>query len=109
MFSNTLLYIVSAGLIFCLAIFRLVFYPSALRKLPGPAVAQFSSLYRLYMVWSGNGPANIRKLHQKYGPIVRTGPSHVLVAEPAMLSVIYPAGPTFTKVVSKLQSSVQDE
>jgi hypothetical protein len=69
-----------------------------LRDLPGPFLAKFSGLYRLFMVGGGNAPAGYRKLHQQYGPIVRVGPNHVAVSDPSTIPVIYGLGSKFMKV-----------
>ena len=71
-------------------------YGSSLRDIPGPFLAKVTALYRVSMFWRGDGRAQVLMLHQKYGPVVRTGPRHVLVADPDALSVIY--GTTFPKV-----------
>jgi hypothetical protein len=69
-----------------------------LRNLPGPFLARFSGLYRLFMVGGGNGPAAYRKLHQQYGPIVRVGPNHVAVSDPSAIPIIYGLGSKFMKL-----------
>lgn len=76
---------------------RVVFRPG-LRQLPGPLLARFSGLYRLSLVWGSEAPANYRKLHENYGPIVRVGPNHVSVSDPSMIPVIYGIGSKFIKV-----------
>jgi hypothetical protein len=50
------------------------------------------------MVYNGAGPAQYRKIHEKYGPIVRVGPNEVSVADPTMIPRIYGIGSKFTKV-----------
>ncbi|PVH68975.1 cytochrome P450 [Cadophora sp. DSE1049] len=42
-------------------------------------------------------PRNYRALHDKYGPIVRVGPNHVSVSDPAMIPIIYGISSKFTK------------
>lgn len=37
------------------------------------------------------------KLHQKYGPLVRVGPSHVSVSDPDAVKIIYGINTGFTK------------
>lgn len=69
-----------------------------LRTLPGPALARFTYLYRLLIVYRGKAPSNYRRLHEKYGPIVRVGPNEVSVADPTMIPIIYGIGSKFTKV-----------
>jgi hypothetical protein len=68
------------------------------RTLPGPFWARFSGLYRLSLVYKGNGPEQYRKLHKRYGSIVRVGPNHVSISDVAMIPVIYGIGSKFTKV-----------
>jgi hypothetical protein len=77
------------------------FYRHDLLHLPGPFLAKFSGLYRLSMVGGGKGPAGYRRLHQEYGPIVRVGPNHVAVSDPAAIPVIYGLGSNFMKVRSR--------
>ncbi|KAM0697897.1 hypothetical protein Q7P36_002751 [Cladosporium allicinum] len=72
-------------------------YRRDLRNLPGPLLARFSGLHRLFMVGGGNGPAGYRKLHQQYGPIVRVGPNHVAVSDPSAIPIVYGLGSKFTK------------
>lgn len=79
-----------------------VIFRKGLRTLPGPFVARFSVLYRLSLVYKGNAPHTYRKLHAKYGPIVRTGPNHVSVSDADMIPVIYGTGSNFKKVLNCL-------
>ena len=69
-----------------------------LRQLPGPFLARFSRIYRFYLVYKGDVPDKYRALHAKYGPIVRTGPNHVSISDPAMIPTIYGVGSKFMKV-----------
>lgn len=73
-----------------------------LRAVPGPFVARFSGLYRLYMSYSGQGPLHYRRLHEKYGKLVRVGWNHVSVSDPSMIPVIYGAGSKYLKVSNEL-------
>lgn len=68
-----------------------------LRRLPGPFLARFTRLYRLSLVWSGDAPKKYEALHKAMGPIVRTGPNHVSISDPAMIATIYGIGSGFTK------------
>ncbi|KAL2855332.1 cytochrome P450 [Aspergillus pseudoustus] len=49
------------------------------------------------MVYNGDAPLNYRKVHQRYGPIVRVRPNEVSVADYRMIPVIYGVGSKFTK------------
>ena len=69
-----------------------------LSKLPGPAFTNLTSYYRVMLMWRGEGPVEHYQLHEKYGPIVRIGPTQVLVSDPAMIPIIYSSGNKFLKV-----------
>ncbi|KUJ21456.1 putative cytochrome P450 pisatin demethylase [Mollisia scopiformis] len=56
-----------------------------LSKLPGPLIAKFTNFWRIKNAASGNAPANFQDLHRKYGTVVRTGPNHVSISDPAMI------------------------
>lgn len=71
---------------------------SGLSDIPGPKLAKYSSLFRFFVVYRGEAPQRYRELHAKYGSIVRTGPNHVSVSDPAMIPVIYGIGRKFNKV-----------
>ena len=62
------------------------------RKVPGPYLASLSSLYRVYLLWSGDCTEKYESLHKNYGPVVRTGPHHVIVSDQAAICRIYDAG-----------------
>ncbi|KAF0318388.1 trichothecene c-15 hydroxylase [Colletotrichum asianum] len=62
------------------AIYQLFFSP--LRKFPGPKLWAVSHIPYVRLYISGNGHRKILKLHQKYGPIVRVGPTHISVNHP---------------------------
>lgn len=74
-------------------------FRKGLRSLPGPFLARFSGIYRLSLVYDGHAPERYRELHEKYGPIVRTGPNHVSVSDTAMIPTIYGIGSKFLKVL----------
>ena len=73
-------------------------YRTDLSPLPGPGWARFTGLYRVYRLWSGKAPSVYLELHQKYGPIVRTGPNTVSIADPSTIPTIYGIGSNFLKV-----------
>ncbi|KID99795.1 cytochrome P450 3A17, partial [Metarhizium majus ARSEF 297] len=60
------------------AIYRLWFHP--LSKFPGPVLYSVSYLPYLYQAYiKGRWIFRTTELHQKYGPIVRVGPNHIIV------------------------------
>jgi hypothetical protein len=74
-------------------------YRHDLSSLPGPKWARFTSFYRVYRLWSGEAPAVYLELHEKYGPIVRTGPNIVSIADPLAIPTIYGITSNFIKVL----------
>ena len=71
---------------------------SGLWHVPGPFLARFTGLYRVFLLWSGECPWKIHELHKRYGSVVRTGPNHVIVSDPSALFSIYGSGGRFRKV-----------
>ncbi|KXH41590.1 hypothetical protein CSAL01_01092 [Colletotrichum salicis] len=89
------------GLVFILLIFivnalRVAFRPG-LSRVPGPFLARFTPLWRVSFVWKGNAHTDYRKLHNKYGPVVRTAPNVVDISDPAALQTIYGITSKFIK------------
>ncbi|KAJ6005379.1 cytochrome P450 [Penicillium sp. IBT 35674x] len=68
-----------------------------LRSLPGPNIARFTPFYRAWRISKGDAPVFYRNLHDKYGPIIRTGPSTVDISDPSTLPIIYGIGSKFLK------------
>lgn len=77
--------------------FRVAF-KKGLRNVPGPIIARFSGLYSFMLLWKGESSEEYRQLHLDYGQVVRVGPNHVSVSDPAMIPVIYGIGSKFLKV-----------
>lgn len=71
---------------------------SSLWHIPGPFLARFTGVYRVFLLWSGECHWKIHELHKQYGPVVRTGPNHVIVSDPSALFSIYGSGGRFRKV-----------
>lgn len=59
------------GLFGSMAIYRLFLHP--LRKFRGPFLARLSNLYHSSLLGNSDNYRVIYNLHQRYGPIVRTG------------------------------------
>jgi hypothetical protein len=55
-------------------------YKPNLREVPGPWLAKFTNLWRVYYAWRGDYPETLRKLHRQYGDLVRIGPNCVLLS-----------------------------
>ena len=59
------------GLFGSMLLYRGIFHP--LRRFEGPFLARFSNLYHSSLLKDSDNYRKIYELHQKYGPIVRTG------------------------------------
>lgn len=69
-----------------------------LRRIPGPFLAAWSNLPRLYWVLSRRAHEVHIALHKKYGKLVRVGPNMVSVGDPAEIHNIYGITGKFQKV-----------
>ncbi|KAI1262289.1 cytochrome P450 [Xylariaceae sp. FL1019] len=61
----------------------------ALDKYPGPWVARWTNIWRLYTAYSAKYAPTMKELHEKYGPVVRTGPRSLDLDYPELGKVIY--------------------
>jgi cytochrome P450 len=69
------------------SIYRILFHP--LSHVPGPWLPACTSTWLNYHTWTGDECTTVHKLHLKYGPIVRTGPNDVDIADGEALNSIY--------------------
>lgn len=68
------------GYVFIKTVYRLYFHP--LRNFPGPKIAAVTTLYNAYYDICDSGLVKrLPKLHKKYGPVIRTQPNEVHVAD----------------------------
>ena len=74
---------------FLLADYLRIALRPGLRPLPGPLFAKFTKLYRVINIARGDCPDFYLRLHKKHGPIVRTGPNTVSLADPDAVPIIY--------------------
>ncbi|EKG16049.1 Cytochrome P450 [Macrophomina phaseolina MS6] len=73
-------------------------YGTGLNHIPGPFLAGFTDLWRLWIVW-GRRPELVHiSLHKKYGKLVRLGPRTVLVSDNGAAKTIYALNAGFIKV-----------
>lgn len=77
-----------------------IYLRSPLKKIPGPFLAKFSNFWRFYDHYRQTHIETQKKLHEKYGDVVRLGPTTVSVADPNLLKTIYNTRGTFVKVRS---------
>jgi hypothetical protein len=59
------------GLYSSIGIYRVFFHP--LRRFKGPFWARASNLYHMYIIRKSDNYLVMKKMHEKYGPIIRTG------------------------------------
>ncbi|KAL0060254.1 hypothetical protein AAF712_012964 [Marasmius tenuissimus] len=55
------------------------FHPLA--KVPGPMIFKITKFWRMYICWQGKQHIVLKELHDRYGPIVRSGPNDVSVID----------------------------
>ncbi|KAH8817371.1 cytochrome P450 family protein [Xylogone sp. PMI_703] len=70
---------------------------SPLAKVPGPFLACFTNFWWLRTVLKRQQHLDSLELHKKYGPLVRVGPNHIMVADLEAFKTIYGAGNKFSK------------
>ncbi|KAH8807930.1 isotrichodermin C-15 hydroxylase [Xylogone sp. PMI_703] len=75
--------------------YQIYFHPLA--KYPGPPAAKFTNLREIYYAWNGDQHLDIQRCHEKYGPIVRYGPNHLLFNTATGIKDIYILGKNISK------------
>lgn len=70
---------------------------TALKKVPGPLLAKFSSLWLLIQCRKARRFQAVDNAHKRYGPLVRIQPDHVSVADADAIQAIYGHGNGFLK------------
>jgi cytochrome P450 len=68
-----------------------------LASVPGPFTASLTRLWMTKHSWDGDMNTTMIALHKQYGPLVRTGPNELSVADLAAIKTIYGAGTPFRK------------
>ena len=64
-------------------------YCNGLRHVPGPFIASFSNMWKLYATLRKDMPEKNVAVHERYGPVVRVGQRTVSCSDPSALAVIY--------------------
>ncbi|RKP25029.1 cytochrome P450 [Syncephalis pseudoplumigaleata] len=62
---------------------------TSLRTVPGPFLAPFTRLFPIVNIFTGTHFQRYLSWHERYGPIVRTGPRSVSVSDPDAMRQIY--------------------
>ncbi|CEO60361.1 hypothetical protein PMG11_04990 [Penicillium brasilianum] len=64
-------------------------YFSPLSKFPGPKLAAFTNIPSLYWTTTGQNQHKLKQLHDKYGDVVRIGPTSLVYRSPQAWKDIY--------------------
>ena len=72
-------------------------YKPGLSDIPGPQVAAYTKLWRLYDVWKGQSHWTAIRLHKKYGKLVRIAPGVVSVGDAGEIPKLYNVKGDYTK------------
>jgi len=75
-------------------------YLSPLRRFPGPFWGSVTRWWLVRSIFRGDHEKTMRRLHAKYGPIVRITPFEVAISDPDAIKTIYGHTSGFTKVIS---------
>ena len=81
-----------------LAYYIICYLSSPLKDIPGPFLARFTNLWRLYDYYHSVPLDTQKMLHAQYGTAVRLGPNMVSLNDPSLIPIIYNARGTFHKV-----------
>ncbi|ELR08254.1 hypothetical protein GMDG_03055 [Pseudogymnoascus destructans 20631-21] len=82
-----------------LSSFVVSYFRPGLRELPGPVLARFTLLWKVWVHIKGDGHVVYQNIHKRYGPIVRTGPNSVSIGDAAMIPEIYLSGHLYLKAL----------
>ncbi|KAI9367627.1 cytochrome P450 [Aspergillus egyptiacus] len=74
------------GLYTSIGLYRAFFHRC--RKFQGPFAARLSNLYHMHIIRKSDNYFVMQKLHEKYGPIVRTGPANLSINDPAAIPLV---------------------
>lgn len=71
---------------------------SPLKDIPGPVLAKFSNVWRLFDHYKATQISTQRQLHKELGPAVRIGPNIVSLSDPTLLKTVYSTRGEYIKV-----------
>ncbi|OBR05375.1 Benzoate 4-monooxygenase cytochrome P450 [Colletotrichum higginsianum IMI 349063] len=61
-----------------------------LHRFPGPFLARFTNLYITFKIWNKmHLHEDVRKLHEKYGDVVRVGPTELSINKPGAINAVF--------------------
>ncbi|KAG8408234.1 hypothetical protein J3459_018095 [Metarhizium acridum] len=91
----TIVLVLSVGS--CLLVAHLFTTYFRLSNIPGPLAAKFTDFWRYRSQNSKGHAKRLVALHKKFGKLVRIGPNHVSISDPAAVSIVYSTSPTWPK------------
>jgi cytochrome P450 len=80
-----------------LAVVQLTVNSFKLRGIPGPLMARFTDVWRFQAMRSKGWSTRLVALHKKHGKLVRIGPNHISVSDPAAIPIVYGTNPVWVK------------
>ena len=89
--------IFALGLGSCLLLVHLFTTYLRLSSIPGPFAAKFTDFWRYRSQNAKGHTQRLLALHQKHGKLVRIGPNHVSISDPAAVPIVYSTNPTWHK------------
>ncbi|KAI1352046.1 cytochrome P450 [Xylaria sp. FL0043] len=84
------------ALVFLATVIRRLFF-DPLAKVPGPWYTKWTNIVVIVKNLRAEGPLYVDKLHEKYGPVIRLGPSEVDIADIAATKKIHRVNADFLK------------
>ena len=83
--------LVTSVVIWVLYLLR-VRYSRGLNKFPGPFLASFTDLWKIWYIYTTPEQNLYLDIHRKYGDVVRIGPKQLSFADPRAINEIYGTG-----------------
>ncbi|KAF6830347.1 cytochrome p450 [Colletotrichum plurivorum] len=86
--AGTIMGTAVAGIYASMLIYRGLFH--RLNRFPGPFMARFSNLYVTFKIWNRmHLHEEVRRLHEKYGDVVRVGPTELSINKPGAINAVF--------------------
>ncbi|KAF6824127.1 cytochrome p450 [Colletotrichum musicola] len=86
--AGTIMGTAVAGIYASMLVYRGCFH--RLSRFPGPFMARFSNLYVTFKIWNRmHLHEDVRKLHKKYGDVVRVGPTELSINKPGAINAVF--------------------
>ena len=82
-------YLLGAFLVLSAYLITSAYLNDPLCQYPGPSLAKFTNLWRIYHIRKGGFQHVMTRLHKQYGPVVRIAPNVLDVDDPAMIKTVF--------------------